>query len=47
MRRWVGLGVICDTLINISCALLQKAWSVSPSWTPPWRSASPPYRCSS
>ncbi|HYU44718.1 MAG TPA: ISNCY family transposase [Terriglobales bacterium] len=25
MRRWVGLGVICDTLINISCALLQKA----------------------
>jgi IS5 family transposase len=24
MRRWVGLGVIGDTLINISCALLQK-----------------------
>jgi transposase, IS5 family len=24
MRRWVGLGVISDTLINISCALLQK-----------------------
>ena len=24
MERWVGLGVISDTLINISCALLQK-----------------------
>jgi transposase, IS5 family len=24
MWRWVGLGVIGDTLINISCALLQK-----------------------
>jgi len=24
MRRWVGMGVIADTLINISCALLQK-----------------------
>jgi transposase, IS5 family len=24
MRRWVGLGVLGDTLINISCALLQK-----------------------
>ena len=24
MRRWVGLGVIGDTLINISCALLPK-----------------------
>ncbi|MFZ3325824.1 MAG: ISNCY family transposase, partial [Methylocella sp.] len=24
MRRWVGLGVIGDTLINISCALLEK-----------------------
>ena len=24
MRRWVGLGVISDTLINISCALVQR-----------------------
>jgi IS5 family transposase len=24
MRRWVGLGVISDTLINIGCALLKK-----------------------
>jgi IS5 family transposase len=24
MRRWVGLGVIGDTLINISCALVQR-----------------------
>ena len=25
MQRWVGLGVIDDTVINISCALLQKS----------------------
>jgi transposase, IS5 family len=25
MKRWVGLGVIADTLINIGCAMAQAA----------------------